>query len=732
MKKAASQLNDFSLRVLREVLQESKKGENVVIAPVGVAACTATLADGSKDVTRDELLKALSANKAFSATECSGIYRFITKPVPDVDVTFASSIYAPGDVSFERAFKEKFSQDFDGTIQTASTPEKLQAQIIEWVKTKSCNMIVLKPEDITPSNLGVINVLYFKGLWTDQFEPTLTKIENFTKNDNSSMSVDMMHKNFQVGVLYAEEQDGQIIKLPYRTGANNSASPFSMVVLLPKSGQQPEKILSDLTATKLNERIGAMKYALGSLALPRFAIKVDSSLTTTLQKLGVNAAFSKRADFTGMVNNSPVQLDQMNQKLKLIVNERGTEAAAFTEATMTLGGGARDPFEMVVNRPFIVIIRDDRSGAILLIGLVRIPDKDSASEQAIEKEFIQKVDEIEKSLSKKSNEDLVYRLRYTLANVRDYFVSRNNFKRAMEYSNKLIALGKSSINNSPSGDPLKDNLYDQVEIELKMGDTTSAVADINRLIDLFFSERANPSREYIEKYALLRWEFLFDECDKHFTESNQNPDRLVSAKIALFESLIPELAKSKERHNGAWRREMTTIGIPDPSVNFDFKLFLSRFKRDIDVLSKDAGAMQKLQNNNKAFLDWHPTFQASEEEALGPYQSKLARLYLQTKHADKAVKLLELSILNLIEDKNSESVVENLDTLIEVLNTLGRSEEATELSKSYSKSKSTINAYISMHKIWDSKKTKDQEAYIKEYERQEREDAERERKNEKK
>ncbi len=63
VKNAATQLNDFSLRVIKEVIQKGKKGENIVIAPIGIAACTATLANGAKGKTQDELLEALSLKK---------------------------------------------------------------------------------------------------------------------------------------------------------------------------------------------------------------------------------------------------------------------------------------------------------------------------------------------------------------------------------------------------------------------------------------------------------------------------------------------------------------------------------------------------------------------------------------------------------------------------------------------------------------------------------------------
>ncbi|MCA9818035.1 MAG: serpin family protein [Cyanobacteria bacterium HKST-UBA01] len=735
VKNAATQLNNFSMRLMKDLLKESKKDENVVISPIGIAACTAVLASGAKGSTKDELLQALSSKDSFSATECSKIYRYITRPVPEIDLSFASSIYAPSNAPFDAAFKKKFRIDFDGTMQTASDANSLSTQIIEWVKARTHNNIVLKPEDINPSDIGIINVLYFKGLWFDQFEPNLTKTEDFIKGEGASMPVDMMHKSFHVHVLYGEPDENQMIKLPYKTQSDLLPSPFSMYIILPKEGEQPEKILSELTAEKLANQISSMQSRDGSLALPSFAITVDSSLTETLQRLGVRTAFLPEADFSGMVGTTGARIGQMTQKLKLILNERGTEASVFTQAIVTLGGGSSTPFEMVVNRPFIVILRDDQSGAILLMGVIRNPERDTGSAQKAEAELTQKVEELEKSFAKKPDENSFLIFEYLLMQARDYSFSRGDFKKAKEYSDKVIALGKNPYVKSNNCDPLAGNLYKHLDIELKLGDKSAIIQIINKIVDLFFSELQEYSGDFSLLSSSCHWENMLDDCDKHLRALNQDRTRVTLARVSLLKSLIQEKAKWKERHYGAWRREPTTIGIPDSTNSIDFKQFLTRYKHDLEVLEKDTRAMQELQADDKAFLKWEPSFQPdisyNSFDTLGPKQSKLARIYIETKRLEKAAPLLELSILNLIEDKHSESAVPNVVSLIEVLKTLGQPEEANTLSETLSRCKSTCNSYFPFYQRWVKLQKAEQQRDMAESERQEREDAQRERNHEK-
>jgi len=725
LKNAASQLNDFSLRILKELLLTKDIKENIVIAPLGVASCTSVLSTGAKGKTQDELLKALSSKKTLSATECSKVYKHITRRVPDIDLTFASSIYAPGNVQFDSSFKQKFSSLFDGNMQTANSPNALSAQIVKWVKTKSKNMIVLNSSDISPSNVGVINVLYFKALWKDQFEPTQTKIENFTKSDNSTMTVDMMHQDFTV--MYQENNESQMIKLPYQTGPTAIDSPFSMYIVLPKSGRTPEKTFSEFTAQKVTERIASMQYRCGSLALPRFAITTDFSFNAALQKFGAKTAFTPQADFTGMTKSSSAYLNEMSQKLKLIVNERGTEASAFTQSSLCLGGSEwKNPFTMVVNRPFIIILRDDESGAILLLGIVRNPERDKESASKLEQEFLGDVKKAEKLHSTRPNES-PRELRYSYEKARDYYVSCNNFKNAKEYSNKLIALAK--LPPSKYDGLLEKSLAKHTDIVLELDDKVLALATIKELIEFYFHWNSDPTRDPRTVDEWWEWEKLLEETDKHLIDLHQDRARILDARELVLKVSIRDRAKNKEWHVGAWRRKPTTIGVPDKLVKIDFRQFMNCYKSSLKILEKDTAAMQSLQKNKKAFLQFQPTFQCSGHDDLGVQQLKLARVYLDMKKPEKAVQLLELSILNFFEDKDSNSVVQTVETLIKTLRNLERTSEANELSDTFNYCKNTCNLYIALHKKWSKLQEDDREAYAQEWKRQEREDIERESKH---
>ncbi len=98
------------------------------------------------------------------------------------------------------------------------------------------------------------------------------------------------------------------------------------------------------------------------VGLPRFRLEYSVELKDALKALGMEVAFSKDADFSGMTP-SHLWIDKIKHKTLVDVNETGTVAAALTEA-----GGTRGGYEMIVDRPFFFTIRDNQTGTILFMG----------------------------------------------------------------------------------------------------------------------------------------------------------------------------------------------------------------------------------------------------------------------------------------------------------------------------------------------------------------------------
>jgi len=144
-----------------------------------------------------------------------------------------------------------------------------------------------------------------------------------------------------------------------------------MDVILPDEKTKFSDAVAKLDAGTLQmlDRISATCDV--DLKLPKFTFEYTSDMTKLLSGMGMSLAFSDHADFTNMAEKS-LKISQVKQKTFIDVNEKGTEAAAVTFIGMvatSVGPMPQKKFvEFHADRPFIFLIRERSTGAILFIG----------------------------------------------------------------------------------------------------------------------------------------------------------------------------------------------------------------------------------------------------------------------------------------------------------------------------------------------------------------------------
>jgi serpin B len=118
------------------------------------------------------------------------------------------------------------------------------------------------------------------------------------------------------------------------------------------------------------------------VSLPRFKITQQFELSSTLEALGMKAAFDQNsADFSAMTGDKSLVISAAIHKAYIDLDENGTEAAAATAVVMHMAMAARPltppppPIVFTADHPFLFLIRDNASGAILFMGRVTDPTK---------------------------------------------------------------------------------------------------------------------------------------------------------------------------------------------------------------------------------------------------------------------------------------------------------------------------------------------------------------------
>jgi serpin B len=145
-----------------------------------------------------------------------------------------------------------------------------------------------------------------------------------------------------------------------------------MVILLPTSGNF-SAFEGGLQAQQVRDIIGGLHSKEVQLTMPKFGFDSEFSLLDTLTEMGMRDAFSSDADFSGMTGNRELSIDDVIHKAFVSVDEAGTEAAAATAVIMPGSASPEPPAQVTINHPFIFLIRDIETAAILFVGRVLDP-----------------------------------------------------------------------------------------------------------------------------------------------------------------------------------------------------------------------------------------------------------------------------------------------------------------------------------------------------------------------
>ncbi|MDO4270065.1 MAG: serpin family protein [Eubacteriales bacterium] len=356
---------------------------NFTLSPYSARLCLAMLANGAKGDTQKELLAALQIDDlgAFNAAvkrqmqTYDGYARIMR--LETANSIWLNQSWFDGKGAFLPAYQKQM-QDFYAAETKEVTNQNSVEQVNAWANEKTKGKI---PSILTEDNrefvTALVNAVYFKAAWANEFYENNTKKADFTNADGTTGKVDMMHQTDYFG--YYATPGAEALKMDYRQYAVDNEegdnfesfrdADFSMYLIKADETLDVQNLL-DQAEFVYEDRIKA--------AVPKFKIEYGQPLDDALKALGVKTAYDHaKADLSAMVDPSGLPggelfLDTVLQKTFIAVDEKGTEAAAVT-AAMNGGGSAppeRPPLvrEFTADSPFWFAIRDNANGEILFVG----------------------------------------------------------------------------------------------------------------------------------------------------------------------------------------------------------------------------------------------------------------------------------------------------------------------------------------------------------------------------
>lgn len=364
--------NRFAIKLLKQASADTRDSlDNLFISPLSVAMALGMTYNGAAGTTEDAMRATLEL-EGMSVAEVNESYRSLITLLRELDprVRFqiANSIWYLQGYTIEQPFLDANTTYYDARVSALDFSSPTAAMTINtWVKEQTSGLIDRIVPDQIPEEmrLYLINAIYFKGDWREQFDPNLTKLQPFSPYDGPAVNVPTMTHGHAVDLRVADKPNATIVDLPYGGAA------FSMTVVLPRDTTSADQLVDALTAEQWSDWIAGLQEAKSEIFLPRFKLTNDLKLNSQLSALGMGVAFDENlADFSRMHTPPELFITEVKHKTYVDVNEEGTEAAAVTSVGM---GVTSAPPSIMINRPFIFALRENLSGTILFMGVIRRP-----------------------------------------------------------------------------------------------------------------------------------------------------------------------------------------------------------------------------------------------------------------------------------------------------------------------------------------------------------------------
>lgn len=363
----------FAFEFFSNVFSEEKNDENknFMVSPFSLSMALAMTWNGSANETKSAIQNTLKLGD-MSDKEVNEYFKKLKesfeKTDPSTKLAIANSIWTNKNIEILPEFVSLNKNYFNSTVEAVDFGDPtVKDRINKWADENTNGLIKDVIEGTDPQALMyLLNALYFKGIWTSEFDAENTTKMDFFNEQGSPVKVDMMHQKELFN--YVSDETMQMVQLPY---GNES---FSMMVLLPNDNKQLTDIISNLENEDYWDNMkNRLRDNEVDLFIPKFKTEYSKKLNDILIDMGMSIAFDpQKADFSRMSARDAF-ISFVEQFTYINTDEVGTEAAAVTVVGVVTTSVQPSPPKATfkADRPFIYLIQENSTGAILFMGAVK-------------------------------------------------------------------------------------------------------------------------------------------------------------------------------------------------------------------------------------------------------------------------------------------------------------------------------------------------------------------------
>eukprot|EP00252_Welwitschia_mirabilis_P027084 TRINITY_DN9163_c0_g1_i1.p1 TRINITY_DN9163_c0_g1~~TRINITY_DN9163_c0_g1_i1.p1 ORF type:complete len:397 (-),score=75.74 TRINITY_DN9163_c0_g1_i1:214-1404(-) len=385
---------EFMLQFAQKVFEDASQ-RNAVFSPMTVAVALSMAAAGAKGPTLHQIMHTcfnLKSDKAVPdhmhefASQLSSTVFSDASSLGGPILSFVNGIWVEKSMQLKPAYVTAVNKYYSTEAQIAdfvNEPNEVRTTANKWASEQTKGRVQeLLPDGSIDKNTRMIlaNALYFLGTWKKQFDSSVTKDDKFHQLNGETIQVPMMTTRKKQFIKRVN--DCKILRLPYLSGQDKRS--FSMYFLLPDKLDGLPDLEKTINMNFIQNHLSqGQEVDVKSFQLPKFKLSFSLEASEILKQLGLVAPFTDEADFTEVVDSptgSNLFISNVFHKAFVEVNEKGTEAAAASAATIQLRSLQFTVTEedFVADHPFMFVIKEDVTGVVLFIGHVLNPLSDGS------------------------------------------------------------------------------------------------------------------------------------------------------------------------------------------------------------------------------------------------------------------------------------------------------------------------------------------------------------------
>ena len=367
VKQVVNANNQFAIELYQQINKQAEN--NVFFSPYSLSTAMAMLYAAAEGETKQQIQKTFHyPAPAILNPNSAALYNQFNKPNPNYDLSTVNDLWMRQGLSPNQTYLDTVKRYYGGQVTNldfASRPEPSRQTINKTIANHTKQMIPeLLPEGSIKSSTAAVltNAVYFKSQWAQPLGLRGSTQPFYNLNGT------ITDTNFMYSIEnsnYTEDEQVQVVELPYKS------DDLSMLIVLPKSKEAAamQALVKNLSADQIGQWTHNMKIKAVDLQLPKFKMEQDYKMDGLLAEMGMPIAFDSRADFSLFNDEQSLAVDSIIHKAVVEVDEKGTVAAAATSIVPVVVSANYD-VEFNANRPFMFMIKDNKTDAILFLGQV--------------------------------------------------------------------------------------------------------------------------------------------------------------------------------------------------------------------------------------------------------------------------------------------------------------------------------------------------------------------------